>query len=119
MKFEYGISIELSPGLWKKGTLTLDGKEGESPEQLMDRTAKAFLDWFDSKVAPAQQAPSIINIREQAALDAENDRQFQQLKETLENIKYREEAQAYLDGTEFKHTIEAKKIVNSKPKKND
>ena len=118
MKFEYGISIELSPGLWKKGTLTLDGKEGESPEQLMDRTSKTLLDWLDVKVAqsPGQQAPPIINVRDKGEHDAAIAREFDLLKETLDAIPTKEEALAFLQTTDWKLSIEANKYINNTKK---
>lgn len=46
------------------------------------------------------------------------DKAFDLLKENLSKIDNMEDAQAYLETTEFKHTIAAKSIVNSKPPKN-
>lgn len=59
MKYEYGLSIEVSPGSWKRGTLTLDGKEGETEEELMDRTKAIVESWFAKSVTtPSESAPS-------------------------------------------------------------
>lgn len=49
MKFEYGISIQVGENIWKRGNLTLDGKEGESPEDLMNRVAHTLESWFEDK----------------------------------------------------------------------
>lgn len=106
------IGLEASPGF------------EETADQVFKSAQEQVAKWheqsnpFINPGFPGQEAPPVINVRDQLIPDAENDTKFKQLKETLEIIKYREEAQVYLDGTEFKHTIEAKKIVNSKPKRN-
>ena len=46
------------------------------------------------------------------------DKAFELVKSKLSEIDNREDAQAYLETTDFKHTIIAKNIVNSKTPKN-
>lgn len=104
-----GLEASLDPGDDEQGVL----------EWLKEKVEKFHKDSnlvpFDEIPInrPSNELPTINRAEERV----EADQAFQQLKETLENIKYREEAQAYLDGTDFKHTIEAKKIVNKKPNK--
>lgn len=50
-------------------------------------------------------------------LEIEGDEEFEQLKNELSLYEYREDAQAYLDTTEFKYAVAAKALVNQKPKK--
>lgn len=47
----------------------------------------------------------------------EEDKEFEQLKIALALIEYKEEAQAYLDTTDFKHAFEAKNLIKNKPSK--
>lgn len=51
MKAEYGMSVELSPSNWRKANLILDGKNGETAEQLLDRTANTVEQWFNKRHA--------------------------------------------------------------------
>jgi len=51
-------------------------------------------------------------------LEVEGDAEFEQLKGMIALYDYREDAQAYLDTTNFKYTIAAKHLVNQKPLKN-
>lgn len=63
MKAEYGISLQITDGQWKKATLTLeesDRLKGETPEEFLTRTASTLEGWFAEKVKashPAQTAP--------------------------------------------------------------
>lgn len=104
------IGLEVSPSFEQTGDETFKAAQ--------EQVAKWYQQGNPENSLPGQQGPPVelptINRAEERV---EADQAFQQLKETLENIKYREEAQAYLDGTDFKHTIEAKKIVNKKPNK--
>ena len=47
------------------------------------------------------------------------DEEWNKVKEALNAFKFREDAQAYLDLTPFKLTLEAKKIILNKPSKNE
>lgn len=47
----------------------------------------------------------------------EEDFRFNDVKKRLAEIEFFEEAQAYLETTEYKYTIEAKKLIENKPKK--
>ncbi len=53
----------------------------------------------------------------QQEVDKEINKLFNQVKKKLSKYSNQEDAQAYLDSTEFKHSILAKQIVNSLPKK--
>lgn len=56
MKFEYGISIELSPGLWKRAALTMEDNGKETPEEFMSRVANTVEKWMDSHTKPSLSA---------------------------------------------------------------
>lgn len=49
MKAEYGMSIEIGPSNWRRARLILDGKDGETAEQLLDRTADTVEGWFNRR----------------------------------------------------------------------
>jgi len=51
-------------------------------------------------------------------LEIEGDAEFETLKRDLDQYEYREDAQAYLDTTDFKYAVAAKVLVNNKPLKN-
>jgi hypothetical protein len=48
----------------------------------------------------------------------EDNKEWSIIKTNLNNILFREDAQEYIDTTDYNLTIAAKKIVNSKPLKN-
>lgn len=48
MKAEYEMSVEF-PGIWRKARLILDGKEGETSKELMDRVANEVEGWFNGR----------------------------------------------------------------------
>lgn len=56
--------------------------------------------------------------RDVAHKDEETERLWNLVCAKLEAFEFREDAQEYLNTTEFKLTIEAKKLVNTKPLKN-
>lgn len=49
--------------------------------------------------------------------DEKTDKEFEELKSALVGIEYYEDAKEFLDSTPFKHTMEAKIIVNNKKRK--
>lgn len=49
--------------------------------------------------------------------DEKLDQEFEEIKKVLSGIEFYEDAKAYLDSTTFRHTMEAKIIVNSKTRK--
>lgn len=63
---------------------------------------------------PIIQVPARFSITQKEA-----DKEFDFIKEKLSEFEFREDAQAYLETTDFKFTIEAKNIINNKPFKNE
>lgn len=68
MKAEYGISLQVTDGQWKKASLTLEESDrlnGETPEEFLTRTASTLEGWFKSRSetpppgAPAGELPVI------------------------------------------------------------
>lgn len=51
------------------------------------------------------------------AKDEQPDQEFEDLKLKLSEIDFYEDAKAYLDSTDFKHTMEAKLLINTKKRK--
>jgi hypothetical protein len=51
------------------------------------------------------------------APDEKTDTEFEELKKKLAEFEFYEDAKEHLDGTTFKHTMEAKIIVNNKKRK--
>jgi hypothetical protein len=70
------------------------------------------LNKFD--VVPADKGLAKVPKQE---VDKEINKLFEQVKKKLSKYSNQEDAQAYLDSTEFKHSLIAKNIVNSLPKK--
>lgn len=48
----------------------------------------------------------------------EEDFKFNDVKKKLAEFEFREEAQAYIETTDYRYTIEAKKLIEIKPLKN-
>lgn len=114
----YQKAFVIGPYLQEKVGIEVQLDEGESPDTVLDIAKGIVETWHRAANKELyDQLGTVTVTREPVAHDPEIDQAFERLKETLAIIKYREEAQAFLDSTEFKHTIEAKKIVNSKPTK--
>lgn len=64
------------------------------------------------------EQPEIPVIDGKPKLELAGDAEFEALKQKLNEYSTREEAQAYLDTTEFRYAIEAKLLVNQLPIKN-
>lgn len=63
-----------------------------------------------------QEAIPALQINEPAILE---DKEWNAVKDKLMSFETREDAQAYINTTPYKLTIEAKKIINSKKPKNE
>lgn len=119
-KVSYQKAFIIGPYLQEKVGIEIQLDEGENPDAVLGIAKGIVETWHRAANKELyEQLGTVTVTRKPVAHDPAIDQAFEQLKETLLIIKYREEAQAYLDNTDFKHTIEAKKIVNSKPKKND
>lgn len=54
-----------------------------------------------------------------ASVVVEEDKEWNKIKKKLSSIEFKEDAQDYLNSTDYKLTIEAKKIISNKPSKNE
>ena len=59
----------------------------------------------------------ITQVRGDFEPDKKMDAEFEELKSKLSKFEYYEDAKEYLDTTSFKHTMEAKLIINTKKRK--
>lgn len=97
--------------------------DGDSPEEVLSKLRKMADDWHKENnphldaPMPGQPLPIIQKISDDALSFV--DQQFEQLKNELEKIELREEAEQILANSDFRFNMDLKKLVNSKPTKND
>lgn len=88
--------------------------KNEDPKKALHE-AKKLVDEFWAETLSEKNVPVIEQKKEQ--IDSTEDAVFEEIKKKLADFEFMEDAQAYLDTTKYHLTIEAKRIVNSKPKK--
>lgn len=94
--------------------------EGEKPEDAI-KLAEDFVNAEHKRMLLSAGNKSNGNASADTPDPVKNrqeDKAWERLVKKLEKIEFREDAQEYLDTTEFKLTVDAKKLVNAKPLKN-
>ena len=119
----YSITFELPPEFgierWRKIGLEIEPEKSEVVEQVLDVVDKQIKTWHEAKFPElyGKAKPKTLPVINTSGDYVKEDEEWNKVKEALNAFKFREDAQAYLDITPFKLTLEAKKIVNSKEKK--
>ncbi len=85
---------------------------GENVEEAILKAREQVVATFNKTIPPIQ-VDKIKNIAPDGT-----DVEFEALKVKLSKIEFREDAQAYLETTDFRMAIQAKNLVNKKPLKN-
>lgn len=106
--------------LWDKLGAKMELSENEDPmeaykamdELMKEAHKKSYAIDFELPIVDVRQE-AYNNIEQQVAFDKE----WEEIRQKLEAIVTKEEAQAYLEGTTFSMSLEAKKIINQKPTK--
>lgn len=112
LPFEFGIER------WRKVGLEIEPEKGEVPEQVLDTVDKQIKTWHEAKFpelygkAKSKKVLPVINTSGEYINE---DKEWEEVKEQLNSFKFKEDAQAFLDLTPYKLTLEAKKIVSQKP----
>lgn len=91
---------------------------GENEKDGLRQIQKSITEYQQEEAKAYKQSKNSVSVEAQAAADKEIDKLFKQVKTKLSKYSNREEAQAYLDTTEFKFNIELKQIVNNLNPKN-
>lgn len=99
----------MSEWIGGEGSLTQADDFIESVLALKKQVVGAFNAAISEKEVPVIQVSD--------KLELEGDAEFEALKRKINEYQYREDAQAYLDTTEFKYAVAAKILVNQKPNK--
>lgn len=97
---------------WIGMEASIEEHEDAVEQELLLR--QKLIDTFN-QVLSEKNVPVIEQKKEQ--IDSTEDAVFEEIKKKLADFEFMEDAQAYLDTTKYHLTIEAKRIVNSKPKK--
>lgn len=94
--------------------------DGED-EMLAKKKAMDFIAAVNKEASESinnNRSLPIIEVERFSITQDEADKEFEEIKSQLELIEFREDAQAYLDSTNFGFTIEARKLIIKKPLKN-
>lgn len=120
-KITYGKSFMLRDDLWEKIGCEIEMDDTDDREKAR-QLATEFVEYTFKKNNPDLPIESIqfktpfpIINREETG-NSEIDEEYNQVKRTLESLSTYDLANNYLNSTDFKHTIELKKIVSNKPK---
>ena len=99
---------------WIGGEISVE--DGEELAAL--RRLKETCDKFNKEIGEERETglPET-QIKESLKTDELYTAAYEKVVQHLSTFSNQEDAAAYLDTTEFRHTISAKQIVNSKPKK--
>lgn len=100
-----GLEGSLSPGeSEKEGTLQLEKSIKEIIKQMVETGNQGEDNLPEVQRAKAKSVP----------LEHSVDEEWEKVKAILSSFEFKDEAQEYLNTTEYKMTIEAKQIINSK-----
>lgn len=100
-------------GAYEKIIVERELFEGDDERKELYEAKRIVTDFhFESNKAEEKKE---VAAKTKMEVDLVTEGQWLQVKEKLQSIKFREEAAAYLDSTDFKLTVEAKNIVNLKP----
>lgn len=115
MKIGYSRATEVLGSGWPKFWMEDEVKEGETPEQAMERVFN-MVEGSHKKFfppSPVVKKPLLGN----KVTDAENERQYKEIMGKIIAAKTREEAQKILSGSIWKKLPELKQLVLTKPAK--
>jgi hypothetical protein len=89
-------------------------------KQIIDETHKKNFPFMYENGNPIYRGEENLPVKQaRGPLDQfEEDFKFNDVKKRLAEFEFREDAQAYIETTEYRYTVEAKKIIEAKPIKN-
>lgn len=97
---------------WLHAEITLN--EAEDPKVALHQ-ANNFVQESWVEISPEHNGSVVI---QKSQVTIEIDTEFEDVKEKLSLIQFQEEAQDYINTTDYSYTIEAKKLIAAKPFKN-
>lgn len=115
LPFEFGIER------WRKVGLEIEPEKGEVPEQILDTVDKLIKTWHEKKFPElyGKSKPKNLPVINTSVEYVNEDVEWQKVKSRLGLFEFREDAFDYLNTTDYKLTLEAKKLVNNKPSKDE
>lgn len=135
IKVEYSESIQITEGLWRKIGIEIEDADSDHREialpketaQVLHNQAKEYVQrWhkegheefrqFQNQYAAGRSATDY-HTGETFHTNEQVDKEFETLKAILAEYEFYEDAKEFLDTTDFKHTMEAKLIINNKRRK--
>lgn len=119
LKVTFGVSLLMGEN-WQKIDIEEQPEKGDTMESILDDVSKRLRIWHEKKY------PEFYNNgkKQLVILDTENgvtvfeDKEWSEIKSNLDAIEFQEDAQQYINTTNYSMTVEAKKLINQKPLKN-
>lgn len=108
LPFEFGIER------WRKIGLEVEPDNDEKVEEILDTIDKQIKSWHETKFPELYGKPKKLPVINTSIESVNEDKEWEKVKDMLNSFVFKEGAQAYLDTTNYKLTLEAKKIVNDK-----
>ena len=116
LEITYSKSYEL-PGFWEKIGVKEEMTKQDTIESVLDAVSKRVQTWHE-KNNPDFYKHVDKKIKTEFSVSTEDDKEWEDIKIKLGLIKFREEAQEYIDTTNYHMALGAKKLINQKPLKN-
>jgi hypothetical protein len=119
IKVTYGVSIMMGEH-WQKIDVEQLPDEGESMETVLDEVCERVKSWHKNKYPDMYMKDdkplpdSGYNATQEKA-----DKEWEEIKNKLAAIEFQEDAVEFINSTDFFLSIEAKKLINNKPLKNE
>lgn len=122
IEVSYGLSIMMGEH-WQKISVRQVPDDNETMETVLDEVSERIKSWHKKKYPNMYgEKNKTIGIEHGASNvsfpDDENE-EWEAIKNTLTSIKFREDAQEFINTTQYSMTIEAKKLINEKISKHE
>ncbi len=115
LKVTFGVSILMGEN-WQKIDVEEQPEKGDTMETILDDLTKRLRTWHEGKY------PEFYNGRERKLVantelgaTVFEDKEWEGIKNRLDAIDFQEDAQDFINTTNYSMLVEAKKIISSKP----
>jgi len=112
----YGVSIMMGEH-WQKISVKQLPDEGETMETVLDEVCERVKSWHKKKY-PDMYRQEKKPLPQSNVTNDEIELEWQVIKSALSEIEFQEDALEFINTTDYYLSIEAKKLIQSKPLKN-
>lgn len=110
-KVSYSKTYHLGDHFFHKIGAEADLDDTDTPMDALAELKNVVEGFNDKTIMQSGFIGIIPTIQKNHVTKEEDDLEFETLKDMLQSFEFREDAQEYLDTTDFKYTVEAKSII--------